>query len=77
SDNSIIADGYFVSDAVVSYTIGKANLSLIGENIFNTKWNEAQFATLTRLQNELNPVEEIHFTPGNPFFLRLAISCKL
>lgn len=77
SDNSIIADGYFVSDAVISYTIGKANLSLIGENIFNTKWNEAQFATLTRLQNEINPVEEIHFTPGNPFFLRLAVSYKL
>lgn len=76
-NNTITAKGYFVSDAVVAYKIGKVNVSLIGENIFNTQWNEAQFATLTQLQNEPQPVEELHFTPGNPFFIRMSVSYKM
>ena len=40
------------------------------ENLFNTKWNETQFATESQLQNETESVEEIHFTPGTPFFLK-------
>jgi hypothetical protein len=31
----------------------------------NTKWNETQFATESRLKE--SGVEEIHFTPGTPF----------
>jgi hypothetical protein len=34
----------------------------------NTKWNETQFATESRLKDESNSVEEIHFTPGTPFY---------
>jgi hypothetical protein len=37
------------------------------ENLLNTKWNETQFATESRLKEESNSVEEIHFTPGTPF----------
>jgi hypothetical protein len=33
------------------------------ENLLNTKWNETQFATESRLKDESNSVEEIHFTP--------------
>ena len=40
------------------------------ENLFDVDWNETQFATETRLFNELQPVEEITFTPGTPFFMR-------
>jgi hypothetical protein len=47
---------------------------MIIENLFDTEWNETQFATLSRLQGETTPVEEIHFTPGTPFFLRGRIS---
>jgi hypothetical protein len=36
----------------------------------NTKWNETQFATESRLKEEPNSVEEIHFTPGTPFFMK-------
>ncbi|MDA0713870.1 MAG: NAD(P)H-binding protein [Bacteroidetes bacterium] len=35
---------------------------------------ETQFATESRLRNETDPVEEIHFTPGTPFFLKGNIS---
>ncbi|KAB1067740.1 TonB-dependent receptor [Tamlana haliotis] len=69
-DNSIVAEGYFVTDFNVNYTCKNWTYSIIVENLFNTEWNETQFATESRLYNEPAPVEEIHFTPGTPFFIR-------
>ncbi|MGB3151292.1 MAG: TonB-dependent receptor plug domain-containing protein [Maribacter sp.] len=75
-DNSIVAEGYFVSDLNVNYNINNWTFGLIVENLFDTEWNETQFATESRLFNEANSVEEIHFTPGTPFYLRGKISVK-
>lgn len=75
-DNSIVAKGYFVTDMNVNYTYKKLIFGLSAENIFNTKWNETQFATESRLQNEPNSVTEIHFTPGTPFFFKGKITYK-
>lgn len=69
-DNSITAKGYFVADATVNYTGRKYEAGIAVENLFNTKWNEAQFATTSRLKNEASPVTELNFTPGSPFFVR-------
>ena len=69
-DNSIVADGYFILDATTNYKIGNITLGVNIENVLNQEWNEAQFATESRLRNETESVEEIHFTPGVPFFLR-------
>lgn len=69
-DNSIVAKGYFVSDMNINYQFKNINFGITIENIFNTEWNETQFATESRLQNEPEPVEEIHFTPGTPFFIK-------
>ena len=70
-DNTIIASGYFVTDINTNYKISKSlTLGFSVENLFNTKWNETQFATTSRLQNEVEPVEEIHFTPGTPLFVK-------
>lgn len=69
-DNSIVAKGYFVSDLNVNYQYKNVNFGIAVENIFNTEWNETQFATESRLQNETKSVEEIHFTPGTPFFMK-------
>ena len=44
------------------------------ENLTDTEWNEAQFATESRLKNETEPVEELHYTPGTPFAIRGSIS---
>lgn len=71
-DNSIVAKGYMVSDLQLNYTKNKYNFGLSVQNILNTKWKETQFATESRLKNETAPVEEIHFTPGTPFFARLS-----
>jgi hypothetical protein len=40
------------------------------ENLLNVEWNQAQFDTESRLSNEVEPVSELHFTPGTPFFLK-------
>ncbi len=72
-DNSIIAKGYFLMDASINYTAKKYEIGLALENIFDVDWNEAQFATESRLQNEPigSSVTELNFTPGIPFFARL------
>lgn len=70
-DNSIIAEGYIVTDLNANYKLSRhwsAGASI--ENLLDTAWNETQFATESRLQNEAEAVEEIHFTPGTPFFVK-------
>ncbi len=73
-DNSIVAEGYFVTDMNLNYSIKNWTLGLIVENLFDTEWNETQFATESRMFNEPQSFEEIHFTPGTPFYLRGKIS---
>lgn len=73
-DNSIVAKGYFVTDMQANYSRKNYTLGLSVQNLFNTLWKETQFATESRLQGEAAPVEEIHFTPGTPFFARLSLT---
>ncbi|XWW47172.1 TonB-dependent receptor [Fibrella sp. USSR17] len=71
-DNSIVAKGYFVNDLQLNYGKKSYMLSLSVQNLFNVRWKETQFATESRLKGEATPVNEIHFTPGTPFFARLS-----
>jgi hypothetical protein len=73
-DNSIIARGYFLMDASIQYNLKHYEFGLVAENILNTTWNEAQFATESRLRDETAPVNELHFTPGNPFFIKARLA---
>lgn len=73
-DNSIVAEGYIVADFNINYQLKNITLGLAVENIFDVEWNETQFATESRLQNEAQSVEEIHFTPGTPFFIKGTVS---
>ncbi|HEU4574923.1 MAG TPA: TonB-dependent receptor [Chitinophagaceae bacterium] len=73
-DNSVVAKGYFVTDAAVNYTSRKWEAGLAIQNLLNVKWKETQFDTESRLQNEPAPVSEIHFTPGTPFFARVSFT---
>lgn len=74
--NTISAHGYTVVDLSLGYHVGNATFSLQLQNALNTEWNEAQFATTSRLFDEADPVEEIHFTPGTPLFLRGGIEFR-
>ncbi|WP_170061872.1 TonB-dependent receptor [Hymenobacter chitinivorans] len=75
-DGSITARGYFLLDAVVSYTKAWFQLGATVENLLNVEWNQAQFATETRLPTEPvgTSVDELHFTPGTPFYLKATFS---
>lgn len=73
-DNSIVAHGYTIADAVINYQVGNYTFSASGENLFNVNWKEAQFATESRLRNETEPVEEIHYTPGTPVFVKAGVT---
>ena len=71
-DNSVVANGYFIADAQVNYTMKKFTWGLSIQNMLNTKWKETQFNTESRLQQQPESVTEIHFTPGTPFFAKLS-----
>jgi len=75
-DYSLTATGYFVTDAVLNYTRRNYEIGLVVNNIFNTKWKETQFATITRLKGEAMPVDGICFTPGTPIAVRLSCSVR-
>jgi len=73
-DNSIVAEGYTVFDANAGYKWKNFDFSVQVQNLFDVDWNETQFAYESRLQNEAQGVEEIHFTPGTPFNARVVAS---
>jgi len=68
--NSVVAEGYFLIDAKASYRFSNLEVGTSVENLLNVQWNQAQFDTESRLSNEAEPVSELHFTPGTPFFLK-------
>jgi outer membrane cobalamin receptor len=73
-DNSVIAKGYFVNDLQLNYIKGKYNVGLSIQNLFDVRWKETQFNTESRLKGEKDSVEEIHFTPGTPFFGKVSLA---
>ncbi|MBK7555477.1 MAG: TonB-dependent receptor [Flavobacteriales bacterium] len=74
--NSVVAEGYFLVDATASYRLPKVEFGASVENLFDVAWNQAQFDTESRLQDEPEPVSELHFTPGTPFFLKGFVSYR-
>ncbi|MEO8416576.1 MAG: TonB-dependent receptor [Ginsengibacter sp.] len=73
-DNTLTAQGYFVTDLTCNYTRSKYEIGLEIQNLFNTKWREAQFEVESRLQNEPAAVDDISFTAGTPFFAKLKLA---
>ena len=74
SDYSVTGLGYYVMDATIAYERKRWQLSLTVENLLNSKWNEAQFATETQLRGENAPATELCFTAGTPVALKLGFS---
>jgi outer membrane receptor for Fe3+-dicitrate len=74
ADNSLVAKGYFVTDLTANYTRHKYEVGLEIQNLFNTKWNEAAFEVQSRMRNEPQPVDDISFSPGTPFFAKLKLA---
>ncbi|MCV9385947.1 TonB-dependent receptor domain-containing protein [Reichenbachiella ulvae] len=76
-DNTIVAEGYTIVDANLGYQFQYFDLGINVQNLLNTKWKETQFATESRLFDEPTSVEEIHYTPGTPFFIKGVLRVKL
>jgi len=72
--NTLIADGYFVTDLKINYTQKRYEIGLSIENLFNTKWNEFEAEEISRLRGESAPVDQMSFTPGTPFFAKLRLA---
>jgi hypothetical protein len=78
NENTVVALGYFLMDAVAKYRLKRYEFSVTVQNIFNVNWNEAEFDTTTRLKvnGVLEPVggyDDLCFTPGAPRLLRGSI----
>ena len=79
-DNKIIAPGYTLLDAVVNYSKPRYEFGLQIQNLTNVQWDEAAFATETRLRTEVAAhipgTTDLCFTPGTPFFVKLSATYK-
>ena len=72
--NTLIADGYYVTDLKINYTKKRYEVGLSIENLLNTKWNEFEAEEVSQLRGEAAPVDQMSFTPGTPFFAKLRVS---
>jgi outer membrane cobalamin receptor len=72
--NTLVADGYFVTDLKINYTKKRYEVGLTIENLFNTKWNEFEAEEVSQLRGETAPVDQMSFTPGTPFFAKLRVA---
>ncbi|MDQ1805042.1 TonB-dependent receptor plug domain-containing protein [Chryseobacterium sp. CKR4-1] len=75
-DDSITTKAYFVNDVILSYNRQKWGANIQLNNLFNVKWNEAQFATETQLKGEAEPITDLTYTPGVPFGIRVGMYYK-
>jgi outer membrane receptor protein involved in Fe transport len=74
TDRSLTAEGFAILSAQVGYRHRWFELSLLGENLLNSRWREAQFANESRLAHEPAAVSDIHFTPGTPLSVGLRLT---
>lgn len=73
-DYSVTALGYYIMDATIAYERKRWEISLTCENLLNSKWNEAQFQTVTQLRGEAEPLNGLCFTAGTPVAFKLGFS---
>ena len=78
----LVAEGYTVLDAVISYGTPRWRVALSAGNLTNAVYREAQFGNVSQVIRgadvrpgfvpEQHPVQDVHFTPGSPLTLQLA-----
>ncbi|HWZ03283.1 MAG TPA: TonB-dependent receptor, partial [Mucilaginibacter sp.] len=71
---TLTARGYFITDVAVNYTRKRYEIGISIENLFNHQWDESQFEYITQLKGETKPVDQVSFTPGVPFFVKLKVA---
>lgn len=61
---SVVVRGHTVFELFGRWSLSRIGLLMSVDNLFDVAWNEAQFATTSRLRDEPSTVTELHFTPG-------------
>jgi hypothetical protein len=74
--DSIIARGYTIVELFGTRQFSRVQLVVTVDNLLNVVWNEAQFATTSRLQNERAPVTDLNFTPGTPRTIQVGLDYR-
>ena len=83
----LIAAGYTVLDATVAWETPRATVTLVVENLTNSNYREAQFGNVSQVidkpagagsgfEAEKHPVQDIHYTPGNPLGVQLGVTLR-
>ena len=76
-DGSVEASGYTAADLYLRYGLSKRWEAVVAvENLFDAEIKEAQTYFASRLPFETTEVSDNHFTPGNPFTLRLGLQYR-
>jgi hypothetical protein len=70
---TVTAPGAAVLDLLAEWRLSRLVVRFSVENVLDALWNEAQFATTSRLRDEVAPVTELHYTPGSPRALQLGL----
>ena len=73
-DESVMGNDYFLLDASINKTFRNFNVEISAQNILNIKWKEAVFYDASRLKNEVLAVDDVHFTPGTPRYVKAALT---
>ncbi|RDV11338.1 TonB-dependent receptor [Pontibacter diazotrophicus] len=73
-DNSMLTAPYFLVDAQLNYTRPKYEFGLSFLNLLNSEWQEVVYWSGSRLSHEAEPVNDFHFTPGTPLFIKAALT---
>lgn len=71
--NSVTAIGYTIFDLKLNYSYNKWTFGISIENLFDSEWNEAQFAGDYRITPVSEPEYGLTYTPGIPFFVKAGI----
>jgi outer membrane receptor protein involved in Fe transport len=74
--NAVRARGSSVVEAFSTLRAGSLEIRMAVDNVLNAAWNEAQFATTSRLRGEREPVTELHFTPGAPRAFQVGVGYR-
>jgi outer membrane receptor protein involved in Fe transport len=76
-DGSVEASGYTAAELYLRYGLSQRWEAVVSvENLFDADIKEAQTYFASRLSFETTPVADNHFTPGNPFTLRLGLQYR-
>jgi hypothetical protein len=70
---AVVARGSTIWELFGRLRAGRVDVLVAVDNLFDARWNEAQFATTSRLRGEAGESTELHFTPGAPRGVQLGV----